>query len=124
MKRFNPAWSVICLSLLLIGTAGFCQDLTHPLDMNLPASDFQPPDPVDYQLVLDNGLVAYIARADQVPLVTLSAFIKVGKVSDARQGAAEALLDAIKNAGPTNSSPDAIQRCAPADDRSLYSRHA
>jgi predicted Zn-dependent peptidase len=77
------------------------QELTHPLEMGLPESRFERPDPADYSVRLDNGLVAYVARADQVPLANLSAFIGVGKVSDSPQGIAEALEAALK-AGPAD----------------------
>lgn len=88
--------------LLLLATAvpAFAQVLTHPTDLPLPEADYARPDPVDYQSTLENGLVAYIAEADQVPLVTLSAFIRAGRVSDESQGAAEALQDAMLYSGP------------------------
>jgi zinc protease len=89
------------LFIPLLAATSFSQDLTHPQDMGLPASDYVRPDPAEYQLALDNGLIAYVAEAHQVPLVTLSAFIRAGKVSDENQGAAEALLDALKNSGPS-----------------------
>jgi hypothetical protein len=75
--------------------------------MGLPDSDYTRPDPAEYQLVLENGLIAYVAEADQVPLVTMSAFVRGGLVSDESQGAAESLQDALKNSGPsgTSSSP-------------------
>ena len=85
-------------------TPSLSQDLTHPRDMGLPDSDYKRPDPAEYQLALENGLIAYIAEADQVPLVTMSAFIRAGKVSDESQGAAESLQDALKNAGPSGTS--------------------
>jgi zinc protease len=95
------------LAALLLTIAGNlqAQELTHPTRMGLPDSDFTRPDPADFQLVLDNGLIAYVAEASQVPLVTMSAFIRVGKIDDAQQGAAEALLDVLVNSGPANSSP-------------------
>jgi len=94
----------------LIVLALFCttpclsQDLTHPRDMGLPDSDYTRPDPAEYQLSLENGLIAYVAEADQVPLVTMSAFIRAGLVNDEQQGAAESLRDALKNSGPSGMS--------------------
>lgn len=89
--------------LLLIATffaaPALSQELPHPRDMDLPESKYTRPDPVDYQFVLENGLIAYVAAADQVPLVTMSAFIRAGKVSDDKQGSAEALLDVLRNPG-------------------------
>jgi len=81
------------------------QELTHPLDMKLPASSYQRPDPADLQLSLDNGLIAFIARADQVPLVTLSAFVRAGMVDDDKQGAIESLANALKISGPEGMDP-------------------
>jgi len=91
----------LILLVVFFAAPSFSQDLTHPLEMGLPDSDYTRPDPAEYQLVLENGLIAYVARADQVPMVTMSAFVRAGKVSDERQGAAESLLDALKNAGPS-----------------------
>ena len=76
------------------------QELPHPQDMGLSESRYAPPDPADYQLSLNNGLVAYVARAGHVPLVTMSAFVRAGKVNDQKEGAAETLLVALQDAGP------------------------
>ncbi len=94
----------LTLLAVIFATPAFSQDLTHPLEMDLPESSYTRPDPAEYQLVLENGLVAFVAEADQVPLVTLSAFIRAGKVSDKSQGAAESLQDALKNSGPSGMS--------------------
>jgi zinc protease len=88
--------TLIGLPLLILAAAASAQDLTHPTRMNLPESHFERPDPSDYELALDNGLTAYIAKADQVPLITMSAFIRAGKISDEVQGAAEALAEALR----------------------------
>lgn len=92
------------LLALLVASPSLSQDLTHPNDMGLPDSTFTRPDPADYQLALENGLLAYVAEANQVPLVTMSAFIRAGKVNDDDQGAAEALQDALRNSGPAGMS--------------------
>jgi zinc protease len=88
----------------LVTTPAFSQDLTYPPDMGLPDSNFMRPDSAEYQLALENGLIAYVAEAGRVPLVTVSAFIRAGKVSDEKQGAAESLYDALKNSGPSATS--------------------
>jgi predicted Zn-dependent peptidase len=90
------------------------QELTHPTRLGLPESDFERPDPAEYELALDNGLVAFVAEARQVPLVTMTAFIRAGTVDDGHEGAAEALLEALRTAGPSGS--------APADFRLALSR--
>ena len=98
------------LLVLFVTAPSLAQDLTHPREMGLPASDFARPDPADYELALENGLVAYVAEADQVPLVTLSAFVRAGLVSDDTQGAAEALQAALKDAGPAGVPADDFKR--------------
>ena len=94
----------LILLAVFFATPSLSQDLTHPNDMGLPDSDYTRPDPAEYQLALENGLIAYVAEANQVPLVTMSAFIRAGKVSDESQGAAESLQDALKNSGPSGMS--------------------
>jgi len=94
----------LLLLAVFFATPSLSQDLTHPRDMGLPDSDYTRPDAVEYQLALENGLIAYVAEADQVPLVTMSAFIRAGLVSDEKQGAAESLQDALKNSGPSGMS--------------------
>ena len=96
----------LLLPALMFSSLAVAQDLTHPTKMDLPEPVFSRPDPSDYQISLDNGLTAYIARADQVPLVTLSAFIRAGKVSDEKEGSAEVLLDALLDGGPEGQSPE------------------
>jgi len=90
----------IPLLALLFTSSSMAQVLTHPWEMGLPASDFERPDPAEYELALENGLIAYVAEAGQVPLVTLSAFVRAGLASDDTQGAAESLRVALKDAGP------------------------
>lgn len=90
----------LLLIVIALAAPSLAQDVTHPMEMGLPESHFERPDPADYQLSLENGLVAYIAEAHHVPLVTLSAFVRAGKVSDKSQGAAEALQATLQAAGP------------------------
>jgi zinc protease len=94
----------IILLAVFIATPSLSQDLTHPRDMGLPDSDYTRPDPTEYQLALENGLIAYVAEANQVPLVTISAFVRAGSVNDDSQGAAESLQDALQNSGPSGMS--------------------
>ena len=97
------------IGVMLITVSGVlgaqAQDLTHPRQMGLPDSDFVRPDPADYRLVLENGLNVYLAEDRQAPLVTLGAYIRVGKVNG-KQGAAEVLADALQNSGPTAMTPE------------------
>ena len=87
----------LILLAVLISVPVLAQDTTHPRNMGLSADGYTRPDPGEFQLVLENGLIAYVAESGYVPLVTLSAFIRAGRVSDEKQGAAEVLEDAFKN---------------------------
>ena len=99
-----------CATLLLLAiTSVVAQDLTHPTRMALPDSDFKRPSPTDFELALDNGLTAFVAEARQAPLITLTAFIRVGLVDDDLQGSAEALLDAMRSSGPADMTPDTFR---------------
>ena len=91
---------LLFLALMWV-TPALPQELTHPLEMGFPPSEYTRPDPADYQLSLENGLIAYIAEAGHVPLATMSAFVRAGKVSDVVQGAAETLQDGLQNGGPS-----------------------
>ena len=109
MKHLLKA-SCLILSLLALplSTQVLAQDLTHPRDMEIPKSKFKRPDPAKYQVALNNGLVAYVAKEHQVPLVSLSAFIKAGKIDGHKEGAAEALSVAFLT-GPKNMSSTAFK---------------
>ena len=99
---------ILSLLALSLNTQVLAQDLTHPRDMEIPKSKFKRPDPAKYQVSLKNGLVAYVAKEDQVPLVSFSAFIKAGKIDGLKEGAAEALTEAFL-AGPKNISSTAFK---------------
>ena len=104
----------LILLAVLISVPVLAQDTTHPRNMGLSADGYTRPDPVEFQLVLENGLIAYVAESGHVPLVTLSAFIRAGRVSDEKQGAAEVLEDAFKNIGPSGMGPDAFRQALSA----------
>lgn len=92
---------------LLMGATVVAQDTTHPKDMQLPAGQFERPSPEAMQVVLDNGLVAYVAEDHRAPLVTLSAFIGVGTGHGA-PGDAPALAAALRK-GPGSLSAGEFQ---------------
>jgi len=75
------------------------QDYTHPRDMGLPKSGFERPNPNDYRLTLENGLVAYVVEDHRVPLATITAFIGAGTAADKKPGAAEALAQGLRSGG-------------------------
>ncbi len=53
----------LTLLAIIFATPTFSQDLTHPLEMGLPDSSHTRPDPAEYPLILENGLVAFVAEA-------------------------------------------------------------
>ncbi|MGI9262732.1 MAG: M16 family metallopeptidase, partial [Woeseiaceae bacterium] len=105
----KPCRFALASFLMLAISSVVAQDLTHPTRMGLPGNEFERPSPTDFQLTLDNGLTAFVAEAHQAPLVTLSAFIRVGLVDDDQQGSAETLLGALRSSGPDGMTSDAFR---------------
>lgn len=100
---------LIVFFLSAITTVAFAQDYTHPREMNLPKSNFSRPNPNNYRLALENGLVAFVVEDRRVPLVTITALIRAGTASDRRQGSAEALTYAMRNEGPIGETKESFQ---------------
>lgn len=93
---------VVALSMLLAPvavTSALAQDYQHPRDMQMPDNHFQMPNPAHFQQTLNNGLVAYVVPDNRVPMVTISAFVRAGKISDDKEGAIEALISAMRHEG-------------------------
>ena len=93
---------------MLFADIAVAQVLTPPRDMGLPESSYTRPDPAEYELSLDNGLVAYVAQSTYVPLVSMSVFVRAGHTTDTQQGAAETLHSVLKNSGPQGMTADAF----------------
>ena len=91
--------SLIMFTLLMPITSVGAQDYTHPRQMDLPESGFERPNPNDYRLTLENGLVAYVVEDHRVPLATITAFIGAGTAADEKPGAAETLAQTIRSGG-------------------------
>lgn len=100
------AASVVIVGLLMGASAG-AQDTTHPKNMQLPAGQFERPSPDAMQIILDNGLVAYVAEDHRAPLVTVHVFIGVGTGHGA-PGDASALAAALRR-GPQTFAPGTFQ---------------
>lgn len=95
---FKKANQIFVLALLLpIGLPA--QDLRHPRDLEVPASTFKRPDPLAVQIKLPNNLVAYVVEDHNVPLVTISAVIRLGTL-DGPPGAAQVLERVFRVSGP------------------------
>lgn len=94
----KQAKQILVFALLLpFGLAA--QDLRHPRDLDVPASTFKRPDPIATQIKLPNNLVAYVVEDHNVPLVTISAFIRLGTL-DGPPGAAQVLERVFRVSGP------------------------
>lgn len=87
-------------------TAGLGQDYTHPRDMGLDDTGYKTPDPNNFRLELENGLVAYVVEDHQVPLVTITAFVRAGTAGDDKQGSAEFLVRIMERWGHSRITPE------------------
>jgi zinc protease len=95
-------WLVIpCGALLLphLVLTVSAQQFEHPTKLDMPAPRDPRPEPDSLRLALENDIVAYIVADTTVPLVTVSAFLPVGRASGP-EGAAEALAAVLRNHGP------------------------
>lgn len=50
----------------------------HPLELEFPKLDYEPPDPAEYRHELEGGSVAYLVEDHQLPLVSLSITLRAG----------------------------------------------
>lgn len=102
------------LTVSTIGAAGVlavaaptaAQDYTHPKEMGLPEADFERPDPDAMRVEMANGLAAYVAADDRVPLITLTAFVAAGSVHGTPGEAA--LVGQALRSGPASMSTGAF----------------
>lgn len=121
MRRFAGFFgaTLVCAQMTgwLAAAPVAAQDFTHPKAMQLPAAAFQRPAAAHLQLVLDNGLVAYVAEDRRAPLVTINAYIGAG-IGHGTPGAAEAMAAALRR-GPAGMTRGAF-RDALADMQAEY----
>jgi zinc protease len=75
------------------------QQFAHPTALAMPAPRDPRPDPAAQRLTLEHDVVAYIVADTTVPLVTVSAFLPVGRASGP-EGATEAFAAALRQHGP------------------------
>ncbi len=77
MKRRD--WLKACaggaLALAARGQVGIPK---HPLELEFPKLDYDPPDPAAYRHELEGGSVAYLVEDHQLPLVSLSVTLRAG----------------------------------------------
>ncbi|MGE3164890.1 MAG: M16 family metallopeptidase [Planctomycetota bacterium] len=68
MMRFGTMFSIGLLWTL--GTTGFASDLpAHPREIQFPELRFDAPEPGQHRHVLSNGVVVYLARTMELPLI-------------------------------------------------------
>ena len=114
---FSATLALAQMAVWFSASSAMAQDYTHPKAMQLPAPAFQRPAATDLQLVLDNGLVAYVALDRRAPLVTINAYIGVGR-GHGDPGAAEAMAAALRR-GPAGTTQE-VFRAALADMQAEY----
>lgn len=77
--------SIGLLCSLFIGTAVFAgqgQKPPHPSSIRFDTLNWHVPQGGEYRSVLSNGMRAFIAEDHKLPIVTISAWIKTGSISD------------------------------------------
>ncbi|EAQ97740.1 M16 family metallopeptidase [Congregibacter litoralis] len=110
MKMFRSTVGSLTAAIAIFGMVVgpvTAQDTTHPQRMALPAVKAERPAPESMQVMLDNGLVAYVAEDHRAPLTTLTAYIGVGSGHGA-PGEAPALAAALRR-GPASMARDEFQ---------------
>ncbi len=85
-------------------------DYEHPTEMGLEPSTFKMPNPDDAKLTMTNGLTAFVVPGEEVPLVTIAAFINAGSAFDVKAGTAETLTSILKNGGNCGKPSSDFQR--------------
>lgn len=103
------ALALALLALIFASRPAFAQEYPHPREMDLPETTFTRPSPDDVRAALDNGLVAYVVEEHEVPLVTLTVFVRGGTAYDDKQGAAEALVGALQRGAGTDGFRDHLR---------------
>lgn len=98
------------LVLLAVGATlaapaqGKAQVDVHPRDMRFAAPAFRRPDPSSFSHRIGD-VVAYIAEDHRVPLVTVSAFVRVG-YGDAQDPAVARAVERALRSGPASMAPE------------------
>lgn len=87
------------------GTLG-AQQVVHPREMSLPTPAFRRPDPAAHRHQV-GPLLVYVAEDRRVPLVTVSAFVRVG-FGDAPSAALGRAVERALRAGPAALAPGAF----------------
>jgi zinc protease len=91
--------------MLLLSASPFAQ---HPRDMKFPPIKFEPPEPVRFET--NNGMIVYFLEDHQLPVLTLSAYFRGGRVQDlpGRTGLADITATLLRSGGAGQRFPEQI----------------
>ncbi len=95
----------IFVFIVLLSGLSFAQ---HPRDMKFAPLDFNPPEPVRFEI--DNGIVVYFLEDHQLPVMTVSAYFHGGTVQDTKDKAGLSNITAtlLRSGGAGPRTPDKI----------------
>lgn len=106
MRMPNALRAALPLLLIALGALpvrALAQQYAHPRDMRMPVPSFTPPDPAAHRQQIGDA-VAYIVEDRRVPLVTVTAFVRVGYADGATPDAARGVERALRG-GPAALAP-------------------
>ncbi|MCH8935540.1 MAG: insulinase family protein [Gemmatimonadetes bacterium] len=99
----DPSIWLVTIALLVMeaGTAAqlLAQELPHPREMGFTEVQIQIPDTARFEFRLENGLTGFAVQDGRMPLVQISAFIRVGTGDANKRGVAEVLAMLLRR-GP------------------------
>jgi predicted Zn-dependent peptidase len=100
----------LLLIILIYISPVFGQIPSHPSKLKYESLKFEPPDPDDYRIKLDNGMIIYIMEDRSLPMIRISARLKVGSVYDPEDklGLASMTGSIIRRGGTTSISGEEI----------------
>jgi len=98
------------LIILISFSISYSQKVSHPSQLKFKPLKFEPPDPLDYRIQLNNGMIIYIKEDHKLPLFQLNAYIRAGSIYDPKDkiGLAELTGSLMRTGGTKNMSGDEI----------------
>lgn len=106
MRRFLFSLSVLLLTITSAPAAE--ESPTHPRSMKFPPLNFQIPQ-VE-RVVLDCGMPVYLLRDTELPIINMTAMVRVGSVYEpaAKSGLAEMVGSVMRSGGAGGMTPEAM----------------
>ncbi len=100
--------SVFCLLLSITTAFGGGPAPANPRTMTFPSLDFQIP--TAERVLLDCGMPVYLLRDSELPIITMSAMVHVGKVSEpaTKAGLASLVGSVMRSGGAAGTAPEAL----------------